>query len=132
MSINVAIYIRSSADCPFSTEEQSVRLRAVAEQNGWTAAKVFIDRPTTTKNGRERRPGQVALIQAVRSNFVGKVLLYSIDRLGRSPIDLIESLEVCRTHGVGLYVHEQNLDTTTNYAAGTNGAIPAFGSQGAI
>jgi DNA invertase Pin-like site-specific DNA recombinase len=112
--INTAIYARSSPDCLLSIEEQAISLRAVAADNGWTVAKVFFDRPMTTKRDRERRPGQIALMDAVRSGSVDKVLLYGIDRLGRSPIDLIACVEVCGAHGVGLYVHEQNLDTTTN------------------
>jgi len=113
MSINAAIYIRSSAECPLSADEQAAILRTIAADHGWTVAKVFSDRPTTTKKDRERRPAQIALIDAIRSASVGKVLLYSIDRLGRSPIDLIACMEVCRVHGVGLYVREQNLDTAT-------------------
>jgi DNA invertase Pin-like site-specific DNA recombinase len=114
MSINAAIYIRSSPDCPFSTDEQTARLRAVAADNGWTVAKTFIDRPTTTKKDRERRPGQIALIEAIRSGSVGKVLLYSIDRLGRSLDNLVGILEMCRAYRVELYCHSPNIDTATS------------------
>ena len=114
MSINAVIYARSSSDCPLSADEQVASLRTIAADHSWTVTKVFIDRPTTAKKGRERRPGQIALIDAIRSGTVDKTLLYSIDRLGRSPIDLIACMEACRAHGVGLYVHEQNLDTATS------------------
>ena len=114
MSISVAIYARSSPEYPLSAGEQIASLRTIAADNGWLIAKVFIDRPTTTKKGRERRPGQAALIEAIRSSGVQKVLMCGVDRLGRSLIDLVACMNVCRTQGVELYLHEQNLDTATS------------------
>ena len=114
MAISTVIYARSSSDCALSADEQAASLRTVAVEHGWTVAKVFIDRPTTRRKDRERRFGQIALIEAIRSGTVGKVLLYSIDRLGRSLVDLVACMEVCRACGVALYVHEQNLDTATS------------------
>lgn len=114
MSINAVIYIRSSADCPFSTDEQAAILRTVAADNGWTVAKVFIDRPTTTKKDRERRPGQIALIEAIRSGTVDKVLLYGIDRVGRTLAELVCFVETCQTCRVQLYCHAPYIDTATS------------------
>src|SRR5580704_8658934 len=114
MTINVIIYARQSADCPSSAEEQVDSLRKVAADNGWMVAKVFIDRPTTAKKKCERRPGQAALIQAIRSGGVQKVLMWGLDRLGRSLVDLVACVDVCRAQGVGLYLHGQNLDTATS------------------
>jgi DNA invertase Pin-like site-specific DNA recombinase len=121
MSISTIIYVRSSSDCPLSADEQAVRLRAVAADSGWIVAKIFIDRPTTTKKDRDQRPGQMALMNAIRSGTVQKVLMCSIDRLGRSLIDLVGILETCRAAGVELYLHEQRVDT-----AGSNGMSSLF------
>ena len=114
MSISTVIYARSSSDCPISTDDQAAILRTIAADHGWTVTKVFIDRPTPTRKDRERRSGQIALIEAIRSGSVGKVLLYAIDCLGRSLVDLVACMEVCRACDVALYVHEQNLDTATS------------------
>jgi DNA invertase Pin-like site-specific DNA recombinase len=116
MTINAIIYARQSADCPLPAEEQVTSLRKVAADNGWMVAKVFIDRPTTAKKKCERRPGQTALIQAIRSGGVQKVLMWGLDRLGRSLVDLVAIMETCRACDVGLYLHEERLDT-----AGSNG-----------
>jgi DNA invertase Pin-like site-specific DNA recombinase len=114
MTINVIIYARQSADCPSSAEEQVDSLRAVAAANGWMVARVFIDRPTTAKKKCERRPGQAALIEAIRLSGLQKVLMWGLDRLGRSLVDLVACVDVCRAQGVGLYLHGQNLDTETS------------------
>ena len=74
--------------------------------------RAFIDRPT--KRGRDRRPGQTALLDAIRSGTVHRVLLFSIDRLGRSLVDLVAIMETCRACDVGLCLHEERLDTAAS------------------
>jgi DNA invertase Pin-like site-specific DNA recombinase len=111
--MNTVIYTRSSPDCPLSADEQAANLRTVAAERGWTVTRVFFDRPIT-KMGRDRRPGQTALIEAIRSGTVQRVLMWGIDRLGRSLVELVTCMGVCRSQGVGLYLHEQNLDTATS------------------
>ena len=75
---------------------------------------MFIDRPSTTTKGRDQRPGQTALIEAIRSGGVQKVLTWSIDRVGRTLAELVGFVETCRSRGVALYLHEQRLDTATS------------------
>ena len=72
MSTSAVIYARSSLDCPLSAEAQVASLRAIAADNGWLVAKVLIDRPTTMNKGRDRRPGQMALLEAIRSGSVDR------------------------------------------------------------
>jgi DNA invertase Pin-like site-specific DNA recombinase len=110
----VAIYARSSPDCPISTNEQTERLRRVAAERGWTVTSVFSDRPTAVRKGQDRRPGEVALIQAIRCGAIDKVLLWSVCRVGKSLIELIKFMETCRLAGTSLWVEEQKLDTGTS------------------
>jgi DNA invertase Pin-like site-specific DNA recombinase len=112
MSYNVAIYARQSHDCTVSAEGQIERLQTVARERGWTVSRVFTDRPATVK--KDRRPGEVALIEAIRDGDVDKALIWSIDRVGRSLVDLVGFMETCRTAGTALYLHEQKIDTATS------------------
>ena len=66
------------------------------------------------KKGRDWRPGQTALIEAIRSGSVERVMLYSIDRVGRTLVELVGFVEMCRASSVALYLHEQRLDTATS------------------
>jgi DNA invertase Pin-like site-specific DNA recombinase len=109
MTINAAIYARTSPDCLLSAGEQIERLKIVAANHGWTVGKVFIDRPAMTK--KDRRPGEMALIEAIRSGGVEKVLIHGIDRIGRSLVDLVSFLEMCGTGGITLWLDAQKLDT---------------------
>lgn len=114
MTISAIIYVRSSIDCSESAEEQVECLRSVAESHRWTVAKVFSDHPMPMKRGREQRPGETALLAAIRSGRVNKLLLFSIDRLGRTLPDLIGVLESCREASVEVYIHDRRIDTATS------------------
>ena len=84
MTSRVAIYARSSPDCLLSLEDQVERLSSVACEHGWKVAGVFSDRPVSAKKCLDRRPGEMGLIEVVRSGKIDKVLVWSIDRIGRS------------------------------------------------
>jgi DNA invertase Pin-like site-specific DNA recombinase len=118
MTIRAAIYARPSPDCPLSAEDQIERLQTVARERGWTVAQVFTDRPATVK--KDRRPGEAALIDLIRRGATERVLICSIDRIGKSLIELVTFMEACRVAGVSLWLDEPALDT-----AGSNG-LPLF------
>jgi DNA invertase Pin-like site-specific DNA recombinase len=113
MSNTVAIYARTSPDCTASAEAQIERLKTVAAKQGWSVSRVFIDRPMPVQKGREKRPGETALLEAIRSGGVAKVMVWSIDRVGRTLVDLVRFLETCRTVGVTLWLDDRKLDTAT-------------------
>jgi DNA invertase Pin-like site-specific DNA recombinase len=116
MTIHAAIYARTSPDCPISAEDQVGRLRTVAAERGWTVAQVLIDRPTTVRKGVERRPGETALLDAIRSSTIDKVLVLGIDRVGRSLVELVNFLETCRTARVSVWLDDQGSDTGASCA----------------
>src|ERR1700722_3820356 len=107
----VAIYARSSPDCPASSDEQIAPRTRVAGKRSWTVVHVFTDRPTAVKNGKDRRPGELALINAIQSQSIEQVLILSVCRIGKSLVELIRILENCRANGVSLWVDQQKLDT---------------------
>jgi DNA invertase Pin-like site-specific DNA recombinase len=107
----VAIYARTSPDCRITAKQQVEKLTTIATEHGWTIAGVFTDQPMTVKKGRERRPGEIALRHAIRHNGVQKILIWSIDRVGRSLEELVRFLEICRSAGTSLWLNEQKLDT---------------------
>jgi DNA invertase Pin-like site-specific DNA recombinase len=106
MTIHAAIYARSSPDCLLSNEDQIERLQTVAGERGWTVTQMFTDCPATVK--KDRRPGELTLIDAIHSGQINKVLIWSIDRIGKSLIELVGFMEVCRSFGVTVHLHEQD------------------------
>ena len=113
MRIRVAIYARTSPDCPLSADDQAQRLKTVAAERGWTMVAVYTDRPTSAR-GPDRRPGEAALIDAIRNGTVDRVMIWSVCRIGKSLIDLVSFMETCRTAGVAVFMLEQGIDTETS------------------
>jgi DNA invertase Pin-like site-specific DNA recombinase len=117
MTIRCAIYARTSPDCPISADDQVQQLKTAATERGWTVACVFADHPTSVKKGLDRRPGELALIHAVQSGAVDKVLIWSVCRIGKSLIELIGFMQACQANSVSVYLQEQNVDTDTSNCA---------------
>jgi DNA invertase Pin-like site-specific DNA recombinase len=114
MMKRVAIYARSSPDCPFTADEQIKHLMTVAIERGWTVAHVFADRPTAVKKDQDRRSGELSLIEAIRSAAIDRVLVWSIDRIGKSLADLIRFIETCRSAYVAVTLHDEGFDSETS------------------
>ena len=110
----VAIYARSSPGCPISADDQVEHLRNVASGRGWTVSHVFADRPTSVQKGQDRRPGESALIEAIRSGAIDRVLIWSIDRVGKCLVDLIGFIETCRSAHIALNLHDEGFDSETS------------------
>jgi DNA invertase Pin-like site-specific DNA recombinase len=112
MSKRAAFYVRVSTDHQ-SVENQTRELRQVAERRGWHIVEIYFDAGISGAKGRDQRPGLDALLNDASRGKFDIVLCWAIDRLGRSLIDLlgtIQHLEACK---VDLYLDQQNIDTTT-------------------
>jgi DNA invertase Pin-like site-specific DNA recombinase len=113
MTTRTAIYARTSPDCLLSADEQIQRLKTVAAERSWTVSQTFTDRLTTVR-GTDRRPGETALINAIRNGGVDRVMILSVCRIGKSLVDFVSLTETCRTAGVALWIDEQRIDTDTS------------------
>jgi DNA invertase Pin-like site-specific DNA recombinase len=108
----VAIYIRVSTSKQ-DTDNQRRELEAVAERSDWKIVKVYEDAGISGAKGRDQRPGLDALMKAVNAKEFDMVASWSVDRLGRSLTDLLSILQGLHEKSVGLFLHQQGLDTTT-------------------
>lgn len=106
------IYLRVSQDSQ-TTENQFRILREVAERSGWTVVEVFEDAGVSGAKGRDKRPGYDALLKAVHRREIDMIAAFAVDRLGRSLPDLVAFLSDLQARGCDLYLHQQNVDTST-------------------
>jgi DNA invertase Pin-like site-specific DNA recombinase len=53
------------------------------------------------------------MLKAVARRDVDMVAAWSIDRLGRSLVDLLDFLRELHAKGIDLFLHQQGLDTST-------------------
>src|SRR6266403_1554656 len=109
----VAIYLRVSTSKQ-DTENQLRELTAVADRSGWEIWNVYEDAGISGAKGRDKRPGLDALLKAVNAKEFNMVATWSVDRLGRSLTDLLAILQGRHDKGVGLFLHQQGLDTSTS------------------
>jgi len=108
----VAIYLRVST-AEQHTRNQRRELKAAAERHGWSVAAVYEDEGISGARSRDGRPGLDALLKAITRREFDMVAARSVDRLGRSLTDLLAVLGELHANRVGLYLHQQRLDTST-------------------
>lgn len=108
----VALYLRVSTS-EQTTENQRRELQAVGEKAGWEVVAAFEDAGISGAKGRDKRPGYDAMLKAVTRREVDMVAAWSVDRLGRSMVDLVTFLGELHARDADLYLHQQALDTTT-------------------
>jgi DNA invertase Pin-like site-specific DNA recombinase len=63
--------------------------------------------------GRDGRPGLDTMLNDASRRKFDVVMAWAIDRLGRSLVDLLGTIQGLEACGVDLYLDQQNIDTTT-------------------
>jgi DNA invertase Pin-like site-specific DNA recombinase len=107
-----ALYLRVSTFHRQTVENQTVALTKVAKARGWQIVATFNDAGISGAKGRKDRPGLDEMLKEAQRGAFDVVMAWSIDRVGRSLIDLlgtIQHLEACK---VDLYLDQQSLDTS--------------------
>src|SRR5215471_16059288 len=103
--MDTRIYVRVSTNDQ-STASQEHELRAYCERRGWRQVEVFFDQISGAKFVR---PGLDALMAAVRVAKVERVVVFKLDRLGRSLPHLALILAELQQHGVALVATSQGI-----------------------
>lgn len=121
----VALYARVSTDKQ-STENQLRELREAATRMGWDVVGEFVDHGISGAKSRKDRPKLDALLKGVSRKDFDIVAAWSVDRLGRSLIDLVGMLQELHSMGVDLYLHQQGINTTTPAGKALFGMMGVF------
>src|SRR5689334_17595166 len=112
MTKRVAIYVRVSTDRQ-TIENQLRELHRVAERRGWEVVHEYRDAGISGAKGRAERPGLDEMLKDAQRRRFDVVLAWAIDRLGRSLIDLLGTIQTLEACGVDLYLDQQSIDTTS-------------------
>lgn len=110
--LKAALYARVSTGAQ-TTENQLKELREAAERLGWVVVAEYVDHGISGAKGRKDRPQLDALLKAVARKEFDVVASWSVDRLGRSLMDLVGLLQELHSTGIDLYIHQQGVNTTT-------------------
>jgi DNA invertase Pin-like site-specific DNA recombinase len=112
MQKRAAIYVRVSTDKQ-TIENQVAALRQIAERRGWQVVEQYNDAGISGSKGRDGRPGLDQMLKDASRRKFDVVMAWAIDRLGRSLIDLLGTIQTLEASGVDLYLDQQSIDTTT-------------------
>jgi DNA invertase Pin-like site-specific DNA recombinase len=110
-----AIYLRVSTTDRQTTENQRMALAKVADHRGWSIVQAYEDQGISGAKGRDQRPAFDQMLKdAVRGRF-GVLMVWSIDRLGRSVLHVANAMGELDAAGVALYSDQQAIDSTSPF-----------------
>jgi len=122
----VAIYTRVSTKDQHCANQVDV-LTEWCRRQGHRITKVYIDAGVSGTKRRDKRPGlDAALKDAARSEY-DLLAAFAVDRLGRSTVDLLQTLETLHQAGVNLFLHAQAIDTRTSTGKALFTMLSLFG-----
>lgn len=107
----VVIYSRVSTSHQDVTKQQE-ELTALCQRAGWEIVGDYSEKVSGRKSV-EDRPVLKQLMRDARQRRFDQVVVWSVDRLGRSMRDLVVLLEELNTAGIDIYAYKQDIDTST-------------------
>ena len=105
----VGLYARVSTTDQQTLATQNRAMRECANRRGWTIALQVRE----VNSGAVRREAREKLIDAARRREIDVVLVWRLDRWGRSVTDLLATLQELEHLGVGCVSLTEALDLTT-------------------
>ena len=112
MSKKVVIYGRVSTNKQ-TVDHQLNQLREISQRNDWEVVDEYLDEGISGSLGRDKRPSFDRLLKDVNRKKFDGILVWSIDRLGRSLQDLVSFLNDVQSKNIDLYIHQQGIDSST-------------------
>lgn len=107
-TVRAAVYARvstSDQNCELQVRE----LREYCERRGWLVAGEYVD--TGVSGSKACRPELDHLMQDARQRKIDAVLVWKLDRWGRSLANSIQSIQELASLGVRFVAITQNIDT---------------------
>ena len=109
--MNVGIYVRVST-LQQTTDNQILELYEVCERNDWIVVEEYNETVSGTKGESDRDELKRMLTDASRRKF-DKLVVWSVDRLGRNMKHLVTVLSQMKDLDVDIYSYKQGIDTST-------------------
>ena len=109
--MKVGIYVRVST-LQQTTENQLLELYEICERNDWSVVEEYNETVSGTK-GVDGRSELSRLLQDAQRKKFEKVVIWSVDRLGRSMKHLVMVLSQLKDLDVDIYSYKQGIDTST-------------------
>ena len=109
----VCIYVRVSTTKQ-TVENQIQVLREYSDRCGYQITQIYSDNGISGSKGRQDRPGLDQMLKDGVQRKFEMVLVWSVDRLGRSVTHLVEVMNELNELKIDLYFNQQSIDTSTS------------------
>jgi site-specific DNA recombinase len=107
----VRVSSQEQANSGISLECQADKITAYCALKEWTLTEIVSDPGESAKS--LKRLGIQRLMQLIKSHEVNTIIVYKLDRLTRSVLDLGTLLQLCEKHDVALVSIQESFDATT-------------------
>ncbi len=118
----VGLYARISTNDQQTLAMQNRAMREYAARRGWTIALQVRE----VNSGAARRETREKVLEAARRREIDVVLVWRLDRWGRSVTDLLSTLQELEHLGVGFVSLTEALDLTTPAGRAMAGLLAIF------
>lgn len=118
----VGLYARVSTHDQQTLPMQLSAMRSYARKRGWTVAVEVKD----VGSGATTRPLREKLIETARRREIDSVIVWRLDRWGRSLVDLVKTLQELTALDVGFVSLSEALDLTTPSGRALAGMLAVF------
>jgi putative DNA-invertase from lambdoid prophage Rac len=120
--MRAGLYARVSTHDQQTLGLQTEAMSAYIKDRGWELVRQIKD----VGSGAKDRPGRESLLQAARRREVDVVVVWRLDRWGRSVADLMMTLRELTDLGVGFVSLTEALDLTTPTGRAMAGLLAVF------
>ena len=121
--MNVVLYARTSTRDQQSIPMQLEAMREHSERRGWTIAAEIAEQESGSNNDR---PGRAQIVNLARQGKIDCILVWKLNRWGRSTTDLLMSLDELQSYRCGFVSLSENLDFTTPAGRMMAGILAVF------
>ena len=112
MNTKTAVYLRiSTGKGAQKTDSQEYAIKRYCSARGWKVLEIYTDKMS---GGKASRPELDRMVQDMRAGKVARVVVYKLDRCGRSLTHLCLLIDEMNNLGVPLICVSQGIDTSEN------------------
>jgi DNA invertase Pin-like site-specific DNA recombinase len=87
-------------------------LTQLANSKNYEIVGVFAEKVSGAKKNSDR-PELIKMVDFVNCNHIDKILVTELSRLGRDPLQILQTIEILNQHKISLYIQNYSIETLT-------------------
>jgi DNA invertase Pin-like site-specific DNA recombinase len=109
----VVLFCRVSSTSDRQNYDRQVNdLMQLANSHNYKVEAVFAEKVSgVTKN--HDRPELMKMVEYVNHNHIDKILVTELSRLGRDPLQILQTIEILNQNKISLFIQNYNIETLT-------------------